>query len=301
VALEEIFVRYLTSHARGRLATVGTDGMPQNKPVGYRFNAELETIDIGGFNLESSAKYRNIAANPQVSFVVDDDAVGEGTSGVRFVEVRGPAEQVSGSPAGQGESQHLIRIRPRRVVSWNVVPGEPAFAAQDLEAGPSAGQTSRPAGPSGAAGRPELEVGGAAASEAAAAAASFADELQAGWDSRDAEVSNRHFAADIAWGSPFGAIVRGYDDLHAIHVRLKSEGRGGLASRFVVEQVLTPAAGIAAVQIRRVALGRDGFPLRADDDDYGGAFSEVALYVLVRRGETWWVAAGQNTPVQLPE
>jgi hypothetical protein len=24
------------------------------------------------------------------------------------------------------------------------------------------------------------------------------------------------------------------------------------------------------------------------------------LYVLVRRGGTWWVAAGQNTPIQPP-
>ena len=29
-----------------------------------------------------------------------------------------------------------------------------------------------------------------------------------------------------------------------------------------------------------------------------GAFSETALYVLVRRGGAWWLAAGQNTPVR---
>lgn len=132
--LEEIYVRYLASHATGRLATIGSDGTPQNKPVGYSYNADLGTIDIGGFNMETSAKYRNIAASPQVSFVVDDDITGEGSSSVRMVEVRGPAEQVTGSPGGH-EGRYLIRIHPRRVVSWNVAPGEPAFAAQDLEAG----------------------------------------------------------------------------------------------------------------------------------------------------------------------
>lgn len=290
--LEEMFVRYLMSHARGRLATVAPDGTPQNKPVGYRYNAELGTVDIGGFNMETSAKYRNIRTRPDVSFVVDD-AIGEGASGMRFVEVRGRAEQVSGTPPSDGESQHLIRIHPRRVVSWNIADGEPAFAAQDLDS---------PAAPSGhddAAGRPVLEVGGAAADDAAAAAACLAAELQAGWDGQDADVSNRHFAADIVWGSPFGALVRGYDDLHPIHVRLKTQGQGGLSSRFEVAQLLTPAPGVAIAQIRRVALASDGFPFRADDD-HGGAFSEVALYVLVRRGTTWWVAAGQNTPVQLP-
>lgn len=296
--LEEIYVHYLTGHATGRLATIGPDGAPQNKPVGYRYNAELGTIDIGGFNMETSAKYRNIAASPQVSFVVDD-AIGTGAAGVRFVEVRGLAEQVSGSPAGDGESQHLIRIHPRRVVSWNIAPGAPAFAAQDLGPGVPWPQAAVPPGQAAAAGRPALDIGGAAASEAVAAAGRLADELQAGWESRDAEVSNRRFAADIIWGSPFGSVVRGYDELHPIHVRLKSEGRGGLASRFQVEQVLTAAPGLAVAQIRRVALAPDGGPL-GPDDDHGGAFSEVALYVLVWRAGTWWVAAGQNTPVQLP-
>jgi len=29
----------------------------------------------------------------------------------------------------------------------------------------------------------------------------------------------------------------------------------------------------------------------------GGRFSEMALYVLIRREGTWWLAAGQDTPV----
>ncbi|WP_238981380.1 hypothetical protein [Williamsia herbipolensis] len=28
-----------------------------------------------------------------------------------------------------------------------------------------------------------------------------------------------------------------------------------------------------------------------------GAFSEMAMYVLVRRDGMWWLAAGQNTPI----
>jgi PPOX class F420-dependent enzyme/OxyR family protein len=97
--LDENHVSFLTGHGLGRLATVAPDGGPQNKPVGYRYNADLETIDIGGFAMERSAKYRNIAANPQVSFVVDD-SVGPGAEGTRFLEVRGRAEQVPAGPDG---------------------------------------------------------------------------------------------------------------------------------------------------------------------------------------------------------
>jgi uncharacterized protein (TIGR02246 family) len=147
--------------------------------------------------------------------------------------------------------------------------------------------------------RPALDIGGSAASDAAAAVARLVAELQAGWDGYDADISDRHFAADVVWGGPFGGVLRGYEDLHANQVRLKSQGQGGPSSRFEVEQIMTPAPGVAIAQIRRLALAPDGFPFRADDD-HGGAFSEVALFVLVRRDTTWWVAAGQNTPAQLP-
>ena len=287
--LDDIFIRYLTSHSQGRLATVAPDGSPHNKPVGYRYNADLATIDIGGFNMERSAKYRNIGSNPAVAFVVDD-SVGTGAEGMRFLEVRGEAERVtSAEPAGPGLSPHLIRIHPQRVVSWNIDPQRPGMQATDVpaDAGPAAAEAARPA----------LDTGGRAGREAAGAVARLAGELQAGWDARDADISNRHFAADIVWGGPFGAIVDGYEQLHAIHLRLKQEGRGGSSSRYEVVRVLAPAPGVAVAQVRRAALGRDGEPV-PPGDDFTGAFSEMALYVLVRRGATWWLAAGQNTPIR---
>jgi uncharacterized protein (TIGR02246 family) len=145
--------------------------------------------------------------------------------------------------------------------------------------------------------RPTFGATGAEAQEAADAVARLVEELQAGWDRHDADVSNRHVAADVLWGSPFGATVQGYEALHAIHVRLKQRRTGGPSSRFEVVSVLAPAPGVAVGQVRRVALGPDGRPT-GSSDDAEGAFSEMALYVLVRRGGAWWLVAGQNTPVR---
>jgi PPOX class F420-dependent enzyme/OxyR family protein len=322
--LDQSHVSYLAAHGLGRLATVAPGGGPQNKPVGYRYNAELGTIDIGGLSLERSAKYRNIAANPLVSFVVDDaDGDGEGAEAMRFIEVRGRAEQ---APAGR-DGGPVIRLRPSRVVSWNIpghaglhtagplpagtAPGDPASG--DLASGdPGPGGTApvngtAPAGDAspasagaGSAGeRPFLDLGDGAAIEAARAAESLAAELQAGFDAGDADVSNRHFAGDIVWGSPFGATVTGFEELHAIHTALKKQGRGGPASRFEVVQVLAPAPGVAVAQVKRTALAGDGGPAPVTGD-LTGPFSEMALYVLVRRGGAWWLAAGQNTPLLPP-
>jgi PPOX class F420-dependent enzyme/OxyR family protein/uncharacterized protein (TIGR02246 family) len=282
-------IEYLTSHAQGRLATIAPNGTPQNKPVGYRYNSDLGTIDIAGLNMERSAKYRNVGVNPEVSFVVDD-IVGEGAAGVRFVELRGRAEQAvdPNRAIPGGVSDRIIRIHPRRLVSWNIRPGHDGMYSEDLAPdGADRAEGARPA------------LGGGHPNTAHDAVARLVAELQEGYDRQDADISNRHFAADLIWGSPFGATVTGYEDLHAIHVLLKERGVGGPASRYEIVQTLAPAPGVAVAHVRRVALDADGNP--APEGDPTAGFSEMALYVLVRRAGTWWLAAGQNTPIRLSD
>ena len=156
MALDDAAQGYLAGQTRGRLATVGPDGTPQNKPVGFSYNGELGTIDIAGFNMESSAKFRNVGIDPNVAFVVDD-AVSEGAAGMRFIEVRGQAQRVSVEPsAGLGLSPHIIRIHPRRVVSMNIDADHPGFQALDVGTAPDGSEVVRPslgrddgAGPAG--------------------------------------------------------------------------------------------------------------------------------------------------------
>jgi uncharacterized protein (TIGR02246 family) len=145
--------------------------------------------------------------------------------------------------------------------------------------------------------RPALNADESEVKEAKDAVVRFVAELQAGWDQRDAEITDRRLAADVTWGSPFGATVEGYDQLHAIHVKLKKQIKGGSSSRFEVERVLVPAPGVAVAHVKRVALPPNGQPVEPSSNT-SDAFSEMALYVLVRRDGTWWVAAGQNTPIR---
>lgn len=105
-------IDYLATQMLGRLATVDPTGMPQNSPVGFRYEAETDTIAIGGRALSASRKYRNVEATGKVSLVVDDIASRDPWH-VRGVEIRGDAEAL---PAGRG----LIRIHPRRVISWGI-------------------------------------------------------------------------------------------------------------------------------------------------------------------------------------
>jgi NADPH:quinone reductase len=118
--------RYLRTQGLGRLATIGPDGAPQNLPVAYWVNAADETMDIGGPALRDSQKFRNIEADPRVSFVVDDiarpeESVGSGGQRGRGLEIRGRAETlVVEEPLMHGFSNDVIRIHPRRVIAWNI-------------------------------------------------------------------------------------------------------------------------------------------------------------------------------------
>src|SRR5438270_7558284 len=52
---------YLRGERRlGRLATVGPDGTPHVVPVGFTYNGELDTIDVGGRELPQTKKYRDV-------------------------------------------------------------------------------------------------------------------------------------------------------------------------------------------------------------------------------------------------
>ncbi|WAC57008.1 PPOX class F420-dependent oxidoreductase [Gordonia sp. SL306] len=113
-------LEYLASQRLGRLATVDKDGAPQNSPVGFRINRELGTIDIGGWNLRQSRKFRNLARNDRVAFVVDDIASFDPWR-VRMVEIRGRGEQVIGGTGNRsGMDDALIRVHPVRVIAFGV-------------------------------------------------------------------------------------------------------------------------------------------------------------------------------------
>ena len=118
--LTEPQLRYLASQRLGRLATVAPDGTLQNNPVGFHLNADLGTIDIFGFRMGATRKFRNVSANPNVALVIDDIASVDPWV-VRGVEIRGTAEALDGQqvPRG-GMSNEIIRIHPRRIVAWNV-------------------------------------------------------------------------------------------------------------------------------------------------------------------------------------
>lgn len=110
-AFTEPELHYLLDEPRlARIATVGVDGTPHVAPVGFAYDPELDTIDIGGHSFEQTKKYRDVQRTGRAAVVIDDVLPPWRPRGV---EVRGRAEAVE-------LPRPLIRIHPERIVSWGI-------------------------------------------------------------------------------------------------------------------------------------------------------------------------------------
>jgi len=133
MSFTEFELQYLQSQKLGRLATVDAKGIPQNNPVSFRVNQDLGTIDIGGRAMGKTRKYRNVRRpHAWVSLVVDDIA-SLSPWRVRGIEIRGTAEAIDNEPGNPNLSPEIIRIHPRRVITWGIVPGFERQEARDIE------------------------------------------------------------------------------------------------------------------------------------------------------------------------
>jgi uncharacterized protein (TIGR02246 family) len=126
-------------------------------------------------------------------------------------------------------------------------------------------------------------------SDLAAIHAVIAD-IERGFNTNDVDLSTRHFADDATAVAVTGARVAGRDEIVEAH---RAGYAGPLAdqhARYDVVDVRFVRPDVALVTKQASATDADGTPI-----DVGHAM--VALYVFVRDGARWLVAARQNTLV----
>jgi PPOX class F420-dependent enzyme/OxyR family protein len=115
-------IAHLQKQGLARIATVGRGGQPHVVPVTFRYNAEHDSIDIGGIRgFAGTKKVRDVQANPQVALVVDE---WQGPGRSPAIEIRGEAEvlPVGGEQIRAGFDATIIRVHPRRIISWGIEP-----------------------------------------------------------------------------------------------------------------------------------------------------------------------------------
>lgn len=127
MSIIEAELEYLSTQRLGRLATAQPNGTLQVSPVGFRVNDSTGTVDIAGRGMAVSRKFRNVAENSQVAFVVDDFVSLEPWR-PRCVEIRGEGEAIAEPTdsawaidlAQTGFDGAIIRIHPKRIISFGI-------------------------------------------------------------------------------------------------------------------------------------------------------------------------------------
>jgi pyridoxamine 5'-phosphate oxidase family protein len=116
----EAELAYLSEGKLGRLATIDEAGMPHLVPLGWRYNAARDTVDVGGQDFAATVKFKNAERNPNVALVIDDVLP---PFQPRCVMVRGHADALHEAVGADGKSVGpIIRITPTQVISWGLQP-----------------------------------------------------------------------------------------------------------------------------------------------------------------------------------
>jgi uncharacterized protein (TIGR02246 family) len=119
--------------------------------------------------------------------------------------------------------------------------------------------------------------------------------LQRAVNTSSGDLFDSVLSEDVIWGSPKGQVVIGLDQLNPIHRRLAAHSRQyGYSSRFTLEALGFLSPEIACASVLRTGLDEHGMPLNPSP---GFIVRELALYVLARRDDRWWIVSAQNTPV----
>ncbi len=112
-------IEYLQNSRLGRMATVDQKGDLHVVPVGFRYNPEQDTIDIGGHNIVPTKKFRDALKHGRIAFVVDDVLP---PWRPRFVEVRGTVKHhiEGGKAINQRFASDILRLTPTYIVSFGI-------------------------------------------------------------------------------------------------------------------------------------------------------------------------------------
>ncbi len=129
--LTEQELEYLAAQRLGRIATVGPDGQPHVVPTSFRYSPEHDAIEVGGMRMSQTKKVRDVRRGGRAAIVVDDVLP---PWQPRMIEVRGTAQVVAagGKAFGDNFEETIVRIYPRRIISYGINPGEQAMNARSV-------------------------------------------------------------------------------------------------------------------------------------------------------------------------
>ncbi|MEV4009849.1 SgcJ/EcaC family oxidoreductase [Nonomuraea angiospora] len=110
-------------------------------------------------------------------------------------------------------------------------------------------------------------------------------DIETGFNRKDAAVLDRRFTADAILTVPDGTTLRGWDELFAYHTARLAGPVSDWSTRLSILSVSPLSTEIAVVHVQQDTTTPDR------------AFSNHGIIVAVKKDDSWWISAMQNTNV----
>ena len=110
---------YLQKQRLGRLATVDSRGDPHVVPVGFRYNSETDTIDIGGHGIAQSKKWRDVGRHPRVAFVIDDVLPPWQPRSI-VIQANAALLESGGEEFPRGFDPQIMHLHLLKIIAWGI-------------------------------------------------------------------------------------------------------------------------------------------------------------------------------------
>lgn len=116
-------------------------------------------------------------------------------------------------------------------------------------------------------------------------------DVERAQNERSPEDFLQHFTADAVWVTAFGRRLTGRDEISAFTRKVLTPALGNQYARYEAEHIAFLRPDVAAVNVRQRPVLDDGSPIPGEAEG-------SPLYILVKEGERWMIAVGQNTKIQ---
>ncbi len=116
-------------------------------------------------------------------------------------------------------------------------------------------------------------------------------DVERAQNERSPEDFLRHFTRDAVWVTAFGRRLTGRDEIAAFTRKVLTPALGNQYARYEAVHISFLRPDVAAVNVRQRPVLADGSPIPGEAEG-------SPLYILVKEGERWMIAVGQNTKVQ---
>lgn len=118
------------------------------------------------------------------------------------------------------------------------------------------------------------------------------NEMESAFNRHDADELDSHFTQNATWVNVLGEKLSGWNEINNVHRAVLTGPLSNSYANYTVDSIAFVQSEVAIVHVRQ-------YPTTSEGERVNSGQESIAIYVMVKESNTWRLAAGQNTLIQL--